>query len=177
MFIAHTTITKDGPEIPGETEQTKLLHVITDALEAASDEGKRIAGEEERGLISSAKNLAGRAVKIVSGIVSQIKDKVASLFQGGNDPSDVQDQLVEWAKDYAEVVSITEITDVIEETVLDTWQEQGVDQVYWATDENPCEECKENAEASPINIGEVWPNGGDTAPPLHCRCRCTLAKG
>jgi hypothetical protein len=177
-FIAHAKVTKDGAEPPGETEQTKLLHSITDALEAAVDEGKCIAGQDERGLVSAAKNLAGRAVKIVGGIIEQIKDKAAQLIHDSKDSvgiGDVQSNLVDWAKHYSEVVSVTEIHSTVEEAVLDTWKEQGVTKVYWVADEDACELCKKNAEASPIAIDATWPDGSN-APPGHANCRCTTAR-
>jgi hypothetical protein len=172
-FIEKATITKEGAEPPGEAEQTTLLHTITDALEAAEDEGKRIAGSGKRGLVSAAKNLAGRAVKIVGGIVEQIRDKAQAFMSSGED---IEDKIAAWAKQYSEVASVTEIHLAVEEAVLDTWKEQGVAEIYWVADEDACELCLGNAKASPIPIGAKFPSG-DEAPPGHANCRCTTARG
>ncbi len=125
-------------------------------------------------------------MKIVGGIVSQIRDKVSDFIDevfGSRDDidpdealSEIEDQIATWAEDYAEVVAITEITETIEETVMDELETQGVTQIYWATDEKPCAECEANAEASPIPLGSTWPSGHKN-PPGHCRCRCTTARG
>lgn len=51
------------------------------------------------------------------------------------------------------------------------YQQAGVGQVEWLAQDDACELCLENEAASPINLGDEWPNG---APPVHPRCRCAL---
>lgn len=173
-FIAKVKISESGHVTASEAEQTKLLHMITDLLEEAAHEGKRIAsGKEERGIISAAKNLAGRAVKIVGGIMSQIRDKVRSLYDPDLPNPYAGLDISDWAEDYSDLIGTTEITDAIEEAILDMMIDQGVEQIRWVADPDACEICKKNAEASPLPIGSEFPSG-DTEPPAHPRCRCNL---
>ena len=51
--------------------------------------------------------------------------------------------------------------------------DSGVELVEWLV-ADPCDDCQENADASPIGIDEVFPSG-DTEPPAHPNCVCDLA--
>jgi hypothetical protein len=175
-FIAKVKISESGHVTASEAEQTKLLHTITDLLEAANHEGKRIAtGKEERGLISAAKNLAGRAVKIAGGIMNQIRDKVRSLYDPNLPNPYAGLDISDWAEGYSEMVAATEITDAIEEAVYDDFVEQGTAIVSWVAEDGACEECLANAEASPLPISSPFPSG-DYHPPAHPNCRCNLER-
>lgn len=87
------------------------------------------------------------------------------------------EEIADWIDDYGEMVAITEIHSAVEEAIADTWQEQGVTQIWWQCEiaENVCERCLANMEASPINLGDAFPDGS-ACPPAHPRCRCSLEK-
>jgi 2'-5' RNA ligase len=182
-FIDQTQITRDGVTIPDEAEQTRLLEEITELLTEAIHEGRRVAtGLEERALISALKNLAGRAVQLVGEVIEQLKEKAQGIIEdllGGPEGFDdvgatsmVSEALDEWASDYSEMVGITEITAAVEEAVLDQGIKQGHTQKYWNAEPDACERCRQNADASPIDIKASFPDGS-SSPPGHVRCRCS----
>ncbi len=158
---------------------------MTDILEAAVHEGRRIAtGNESRGLINAFKNIAGQAVQIVGGIIEQLKEKAREILDaifGSGEIDDVdaaiaeaETELEEWAADYSDLVAITEVTAAIEEAIIDEAIQQGAEQIWWVDSPGACEYCIANAEASPLPIGSTFPSG-DQVPPAHPRCRCTTA--
>jgi hypothetical protein len=157
----------------------KLEQTVDDLLEQAVDEGRRIAneGNEERGIGGSLKNIAGRAASIVSGIIEQFKDKITSLFGGGASSDESEAELDAWIDDYSEMVAVTEIHAAVEESIVETWHEQGYTKLWWQCEigEDVCEKCLANMEASPIAMGDAFPSG-DATPPAHPRCRCSLEK-
>jgi len=53
------------------------------------------------------------------------------------------------------------------------YADSGVEQVEWLVAEG-CDDCQENADASPIGIDDTFPSG-DTEPPAHPNCMCSLA--
>ena len=156
---------------------------MINGLNEASREGWRIAkNQEERGIVSAAKNLAGRAVQIIEGIVAQLTEKVQSLLDDllGNGETDedivadVESQVEAWAAEYSELVAATEIHAAIEEAVLDEMKAQRIEAINWNAEPDACERCLANEEASPIRIDTDFPSG-DTVPPAHPRCRCTTS--
>jgi hypothetical protein len=185
-FIDQAKLSKDGTRLPDETAQETLLNIVTTLLEDAVHEGRCIAtGKDERGLISAAKNVAGRAVQAVSGIMAQLRDKaqeiIDAIFHSGEESvpdgalDAAQESLDAWAAQYAAMVAETEIHAAVESAVLDELRAQGATKIAWMTDGNPCEVCIKNAAASPLPIGAKFPSG-DTAPPAHPHCRCTVAR-
>lgn len=182
-FLKSAQLTRTGIAVPDETAQTRLLETITDLLSDAIHEGRRIgSGVDERGLISAVKNLAGRAVEIVGGIIEQLIEKAEELIDAifGSDENidpdeamdEVEAELDEWIDDYADMVAETEISAAVEEAAIDEAVKRGATQIYWNAEPDACERCLANAEASPIPIGADFPSS-DTVPPAHPRCRCS----
>lgn len=175
--------------MPDETAHERLVDAFTDALEAAVEEGQRIAtdGKAQHGLISAAKNLAGRVVQAIAGIVTQLRKKIESIIGnlfGSDEAIDLSDdeleaaesELNEWAEEYSDMVAVTEIQAAVEEAVVDELMQNGTARISWMIekDDHVCPVCQANAKASPIPIGSKFPSG-DTAPPAHPRCRCSVA--
>lgn len=186
-FIGHTKVTGQHIEVPGETEQTQLLEILSDAIDQASKEGHGIVTGQEQRNVSIIQTFAWhRASQIVSGIIDQIRDKVADFIDAflSNDQDEtidedalaeqVEEDLGEWAESYADMVAVTEIHGAVEEAVHSEMKAQGVTKIYWNTEPGACKQCIANEEASPINIDAQWP-GGDTVPPAHPNCRCTTS--
>ena len=183
-FLGSAKITASGVEVPYGQTRTALYEALTNALQAAIHEGRHIAsGIESRGLISATKDLAGRAVAVISGIVEQLVDKAQSLLDallgdGGDldeeSLDEIEDQIGEWSEEYAEMVATTEITSAIEESVFDVMAERGVAAINWDAEPDACPRCLANAEASPIALGSDFPSS-DTVPPAHPNCRCTTS--
>ncbi len=110
------------------------------------------------------------AQQIISNFVQRIADWI-----DGQDANDLTEEDIEAEiANLAETVGDTEIASAIEEAVLEELQAQGETQMVWYVSlEHSCANCIANAEASPLPIGSVWPSG-DTAPPAHPNCSCSL---
>jgi 8-oxo-dGTP pyrophosphatase MutT (NUDIX family) len=77
--------------------------------------------------------------------------------------------------DKALAVAITEITRSSGLAALFGYQQLGVQQVRWALDpgSKTCPRCIANAGAGPVRPGAAFPSG-DSYPPVHPRCRCSV---
>lgn len=74
---------------------------------------------------------------------------------------------------HALTIARTEMNRAMSVATRDRYKEASVEKVEWLVAEG-CEDCQENAEASPIGIDEEFPTG-DTEPPAHPNCMCALA--
>jgi len=70
-------------------------------------------------------------------------------------------------------IAQTEMSRAVSVASRDLYETSGVEQVEWLVAEG-CEDCQENADASPIGINDTFPTG-DTEPPAHPNCMCALA--
>jgi hypothetical protein len=73
----------------------------------------------------------------------------------------------------AYVIARTEISRGLNVAANDNYKELGVEEVEWLALEE-CEICAENADSDPVPVGSEFPSG-DTEPPAHPNCRCTIA--
>jgi hypothetical protein len=71
------------------------------------------------------------------------------------------------------VIAQTETSRAVSIASRNAYEEAQVEQVEWLVAEG-CEECQDNADASPIGIDETFPSG-DSEPPAHPNCMCALA--
>jgi SPP1 gp7 family putative phage head morphogenesis protein len=69
-------------------------------------------------------------------------------------------------------IANTETARAMTTQTLQDYQQSGVEQVQWLAEGDACPECEENEAASPVALGDSWPNGD---PPTHPNCRCALA--
>lgn len=69
------------------------------------------------------------------------------------------------------IIAGTETAYAVVQTNKDLYRESGVEMVEYLV-ADPCDECQENYEASPIPIGASFPNGD---PPVHPNCMCDVA--
>lgn len=74
---------------------------------------------------------------------------------------------------HALTIAQTEMSRAVSIATRDAYETAGVEQVEWLVAEG-CDECQENADASPIGIGDTFPSG-DSEPPAHPNCMCALA--
>jgi 2'-5' RNA ligase len=182
-YISKAKATKDGVTLPDETAHDHLHEALLDALSKAVNEGRHIAlGTHEESMVSAAKNLAGRAVEVISDIVTQIKAKAKDLIDSifGDDdvnPDDAQqvldDQIEQWADEYSDMVAQTEVHAAVEGAVLDEMQQAGVGKMRWLAEPDACEMCRELAESGAIDTTDEW-SGGITSPPAHPNCKCQV---
>jgi Phage Mu protein F like protein len=70
-------------------------------------------------------------------------------------------------------IAQTEMSRAVSIATRDRYESAGVEKVEWLVAEG-CDDCQENADASPIGIDETFPSG-DSEPPAHPNCMCALA--
>lgn len=73
----------------------------------------------------------------------------------------------------AQMIAVTEMARATSIANRDLYETSGVEYVEWLLAEG-CDECKQNAEASPLPIDATFPSG-DSEPPAHPNCMCDLA--
>jgi hypothetical protein len=73
----------------------------------------------------------------------------------------------------AQIIAETEMIRAVCVASRDLYETSGVEYVQWLVAEG-CDDCKENADASPIPIDATFPSG-DSEPPAHPNCLCDLA--
>jgi hypothetical protein len=69
------------------------------------------------------------------------------------------------------VIAGTEMASAVVQASKELYADSGVEQIEWLAS-NPCDECQENNDQSPIGIDEQWINGD---PPVHPNCFCDIA--
>jgi len=74
---------------------------------------------------------------------------------------------------HALTIARTEMNRAMSVATRDSYESAQVEQVEWLVAEG-CEDCQDNADASPINIDDTFPSG-DSEPPAHPNCMCALA--
>lgn len=74
----------------------------------------------------------------------------------------------------ATTVAVTEMSRALNTATIDNYNSFGVEKVEWlAIDTGVCDICPANEAQGPIPIGEMF-ESGDTEPPAHPNCRCTI---
>lgn len=126
----------------------------------------------------------------ISGITTTTYDRIgtqlAYALERGLAPSAVSPQIADLIQqgyegasqalldpERALMIAQTEMSSAVSVAARGLYQESGVELVEWLV-ADPCDECQENADASPIRIDEVFPTG-DTEPPAHPNCVCDLS--
>lgn len=73
----------------------------------------------------------------------------------------------------AVMIARTETARATSIAARELYNDLGVEQVEWLV-ADPCDLCADNADASPIPIGDTFPSG-DNEPPAHPNCMCSIA--
>ena len=101
---------------------------------------------------------------------------LARALEKGWSPSEIKDEvadLIDADSDRALTIAQTETSRAVTAASRQLYEESGVELVEWLV-ADPCDLCEENADVSPIGIGETFPSG-DTEPPAHPNCVCDIA--
>ena len=69
------------------------------------------------------------------------------------------------------MIAQTETSYAVVEASMDLYRESGVEMVEYLV-ADPCDACAENEAASPLQLGQEFPNGN---PPVHPNCMCDIA--
>ena len=93
----------------------------------------------------------------------------------GETPESVRDELEDLLDDPDRALTIaqTEMSSAVCVASRELYEESGAELVEWLV-ADPCDLCQENADVSPIGIGDTFPSG-DTEPPAHPNCVCDIA--
>ena len=93
----------------------------------------------------------------------------------GETPASVREELEDLLDDSDRALTIaqTEMSSAVSVASRELYEESGAELVEWIV-ADPCDLCQENADVSPIGIGDVFPSG-DTEPPAHPNCVCDIA--
>lgn len=115
------------------------------------------------------------AKKLNKTTLDRIGTKLADALDGGWTDTELADELIGILGDAERALTIatTEMNRAMSAASTDSYKEFGVDQVEWLT-ADPCDECAENEDAGAIPLGDEFPTG-DTEPPAHPNCRCSIA--
>ena len=74
----------------------------------------------------------------------------------------------------AGTIAVTEMSRALNTATIDNYGQFGVEKVEWlAIDTGVCDICPANEAQGPIRLGEMF-ESGDTEPPAHPNCRCTV---
>ncbi len=120
--------------------------------------------------------LDGRGVKIQdlsTTTLNRIGTALAEGLMRGSTRRVIAEDLAYILGDDARALMIagTEMSSAVVQASKDLYADSGVEQVQWLV-ADPCDECQENLDQSPIGIDEEWINGD---PPVHPNCMCDIA--
>jgi hypothetical protein len=105
--------------------------------------------------------------------VKRIGTILANTLKQGLSPAKTSILIDELIDDPVRALTIaqTETSYAVVQSSLDLYRETGVEMIEYLV-ADPCDLCSENEAASPIQIGQEWPNGD---PPVHPNCMCDVA--
>lgn len=119
--------------------------------------------------------------KLVVGIDDTTVDRIASVIAQGIESQIgaqgtgvlIRAELDEMSVSRALTIASTEMNRAMSAATLDKLEALEIEYKQWILDADPCPICEENAEASPIPVGDDFPSGDD-GPPAHPNCRCAV---
>jgi hypothetical protein len=121
--------------------------------------------------------LLDKAQITIDGVSNTKLDRIGTILSDalaqGLTPQSVSTMVDQVVDDPAQALMIaqTEMSRAVVDAELAQYADSGVEMVEWLV-ADPCPECQENLDASPISIDEDWPNGD---APVHPNCMCDIA--
>lgn len=152
--------------------------------------GQSMVEKQQESVLTSIKQLAGRAKKLVGMIINHVQESIAEAVhreQQAEPPASaeptpqdewalVQEQFKALETALPDLFASTEVHAAIEASVRQVLEGSGITLVAWRTEPDACDICVANEDHGPIEIGSAFPSG-DAAPPQHPRCRCNVVPG
>jgi len=115
----------------------------------------------------------------IDGVTATKLDRIGTVLskalEQGVTPQEVSimvDQIIN-DPEQALMIAQTEMSRAVSVASRDLYETSGVEYVEWLVAEG-CADCQDNADASPIRIDDTFPSG-DSEPPAHPNCMCSLA--
>lgn len=120
--------------------------------------------------------LAGRGIKIQelsTTTLNRIGTALADGLNTGATRNSVADDISSILGDTSRALTIatTEMSSAFIQANMNLYQDSGVELIQWLV-ADPCDECQDNLDQSPIGINEEWRHG---EPPVHPNCMCDIA--
>lgn len=123
--------------------------------------------------------LATRKITVTDEIVHTKLDRIGTALSKGlekgytaKETAKMIDTIINDPQ-HALVIAQTEMSRAMSVAARDSYEKANIEQVEWLVAEG-CDDCQENADASPIGIDDTFPSG-DAEPPAHPNCMCALA--
>jgi hypothetical protein len=140
------------------------------AVQAASD-AARSAGLHLPEALPSEVADGLQAEIIARGIAETEAKRIAEAIADASSPEEASARVDAILHDGARatLISTTEYMRAAGAAMRETYRRNGVARLRWVAYPDCCERCRENADVSPIPVGNAWPNGG---VPIHPACRC-----
>jgi hypothetical protein len=175
----------DGAEL--SDLESYLVAVASDAGDAAlaqvglGDAGGVIFEHLNQAALDWAKEHAAELVTQISDTTrDQVRDAIVDGIQENMSTSEIADVIAKlgvFDETRADLIAHTEIRNANSAGALAGYKaarDNGVDAMKgWLLGPNPCDDCQDNADASPIELDDDFPSG-DAAPAAHPHCVCTL---
>lgn len=124
--------------------------------------------------------LDSRRITIADEVINTRLDRIGTALAtslkkgfGARETAQMIDAVID-DPEAALMIARTETARAVSIATRDEYETNNVQQVEWIFgEEGVCDICSENADASPIGIGDTFPSG-DAEPPAHPNCMCTL---
>ena len=126
---------------------------------------------------SALKNLLEERRIVIQGLTNTTLSRIGTALAYGLDKGESRTTI---ANDISSIlgdseraltIAGTEMSRAVVQASKQLYAESGVEKIEYLV-ADPCDECQENYDASPIDIGEQFPNGN---PPVHPNCMCDIA--
>lgn len=184
--LALSRIYADGYVLGEKVAKARLLGLMVNKSVGASvvDWSNWVPGQTSAAALLKPKGglrslLATRKITITDDVVHTKLDRIgtalATSLEKGMSPYQTAQMIDAIINDpqHAMVIARTEMSRAVSIATRDRYETAGVEQVEWLVAEG-CDDCQENADASPIGIDETFPTG-DSEPPAHPNCECAIA--
>lgn len=159
----------DGLYEVGVSTGDDLFDIVPDvaAKFAESRAGELLSSDADGGMLGDSTRL------LIRGTITEALEQGWSI----DELTDALRSSYAFSEDRAEVIADYELRNAINQGELQTWSASGVvsgKEWLLSNDEGICPICEANAAQGEVEIGGVF-DSGDTAPPAHPNCRCSLA--
>lgn len=184
MQVALARLYADGYTLGAKVAKTRLTGLKKNVEVATVNWSTWKPGNESAAALVRPKGgleslLATRKISVSDEVIHTKLDRIGTALANGLEKGFTSQEIAKMIDviiddpQQALIIAQTESSRAMSIASRNTYEEAQVEQVEWLVAEG-CEECQENADASPIGIDETFPSG-DSEPPAHPNCMCALA--
>lgn len=184
MQVALSRLYADGYTFGAKVAETRLTGLKKDVSVSTVDWATWKPGNESaaalvrpRGGLESL--LASRKISVSDDVIHTKLDRIGTALAKGlekgftpQETAKMIDVIIDDPQQ-ALMIAQTETSRAMSVASRNAYEEANIEQVEWLVAEG-CDDCQENADASPIGINDTFPSG-DSEPPAHPNCMCALA--